>query len=177
MAVPLLLILAFALIAQLGSSERGASSAATLAGRSRESETPTSTVASHDEVVARLHSIFRVRDRAIQERNSMLLNDIYTVDCPCLEGDRKLIQGLRKNHLVWRGIKVSLVVEDIEEVNGRLWVISALVKTSSFSIEQESGALVRSVPSGHERSRFAIAKPVGQEDWLLGRASVIAERD
>jgi hypothetical protein len=176
-AVPLLIVLAFVLIAQLGSSGRGTSSAATLAGNSKESEAPTSTVSSHDEVVTRLHSIFRVRDKAIQERNPSLLKDIYTIDCPCLEGDRELIKGLRKKHLVWRGVKVSLVVEDIEQVNGRLWIINALVKTDSFNIEQESGALVRSVPSGHERSRFAIARLPGQEEWLLGRASVIAERD
>jgi hypothetical protein len=175
LAVPLFLMLAFALT-QLGPSGSDASTSTTPADKSGELESPTSTVAGRDEIVARLHSIFRVRDRAIQERNPSLLKDIYTVDCPCLKGDRALIQGLRNKGLVWSGVKVSLVVEEIEQVNDRQWIISALVKTSPFIIEQESGAKVRSIPSGAERSRFALARPVGQEKWLLGRASVIAER-
>lgn len=137
---------------------------------------PPSTAVSSDDVVARLRTIFHVRDRAIQTRNSDVLNDIYTADCPCLKGDRSLIQGLQKEGLVWRGIKVSLVIEESSRVNDRLWVVSALVKTSPFNIETESGALVRSVPSGHEHSRFALAKPVGREEWLLGQASVISGR-
>jgi hypothetical protein len=106
-----------------------------------------------------------------------MLNDIYTVDCPCLKGDRALIQELKKKGLVWRGIKVSLVVEKTEQVNSRLWIINALVKTSGFVIERESGAKVRSVPPGEERSRFALARPLDRDDWLLGQASVIAGRD
>lgn len=175
-AIPLLLLLGLVLVSQLEPKEGDASSVTALTGGSRGLEAPTSTIDTRDEVVARLHSIFRARDQAIQTRNPSILNGIYTIDCPCLKGDRALIEGLKKSGLVWRGIKVDLVVEKTEQVNERLWIISALVKTSSFNIERESGETVRSVPSGQEHSRFALARPTGQEEWLLGRASVTAER-
>lgn len=176
-ATSLLLILALTLVIQAKPGDKALSSVTTLEDESHKSEASTSPAGSRDEVVARLRAIFRVRDRAIQTRDPDVLNSIYTVDCPCLEGDRALIQGLQKKGLVWRGIKVSLVIEESTKVNDRLWVVNALVKTSPFNIEQESGALVKSVPSGHERSRFALAKPVGQERWLLGQASIIPGRD
>jgi hypothetical protein len=176
-AIALLLLLGLAVTTQLRPSEKDVASVTTLADESRQPRPHTSIADSRDEVVARLRSIFRVRDRAIQARNATILDDIYTVDCPCLKGDRALIQELKKKGLVWRGIEVSLVIENAERVNSRLWIINALVKTSPFQIERESGALVRSVPSGQERSRVALARPLGQDRWLLGQASVLAGRD
>jgi hypothetical protein len=121
--------------------------------------------------------ILRVRDRAIQTRNARLLDALYTTDCPCLEGDKELIRKLRQEQLVWRGINVSLDVQKVERVNDQLWTVSALVTTSPFEIVKESGASVRRIPQGQEISRFALARPIGQQDWLLGQASVIEERD
>jgi hypothetical protein len=125
--------------------------------------------------ITRLHEIFRVRDRAIQSRNERILSDIYTVDCPCLQGDQALIRNLRKEGLLWRGLKVSLDIEEVKQVNDRLWTVNAQVISNSFEIRRESGGLVRRVPSGREHSRFALSRPVGEQDWMLGHASVIPE--
>jgi hypothetical protein len=49
------------------------------------------------EVAERLRDILRVRDQAFQGRNFRLLEDIYTLDCPCLEGDTNAIKELVSN--------------------------------------------------------------------------------
>jgi hypothetical protein len=137
---------------------------------------PSKTIENRAEIVARLHEIFGVRDRAIETRNESLLESIYTVDCPCLEGDRNLIRRLKQENILWRGIKVSLRIDNVERVNDRLWTASALVTTAAFEIKRESGEVVRRISRGQELSRFALAKPIGQEDWLLGQASLVEER-
>ena len=173
-----LMMLAVLAITQLAQPDVGAVSSPTqLSDQTQPSPAPTSTVSPQDEVVERLHEIFRIRDKAIRTRDAILLEDIYTVDCPCLEGDRKLIGQLRRDRLVWRGIKVSLDVQEVERVNDRLWIVSALVTTSPFEILDESGTSVRTIPQGQELSRFALARPVDQRHWLLGKASVIEGRD
>jgi hypothetical protein len=173
----LLLVAVLALIGQDTRSTDGrASSATRIPDVPDRTTAPSSTIGVRDEVVARLHQIFRIRDKAIQNRNALLLEDIFTVDCPCLTGDRQLIQKLRQEKLLWRGTRVSISVEEVEQVSSRLWTISALVTTSSFDIVEESGAIIRRVPGGSEYSRFALARPVGQKNWLLGKASVIEER-
>jgi len=175
--VVLLVIAIFSLLAQPTRPEEGSGSPATTAVNEPGSNTaPSSTVGTREEVIARLHQIFRIRDQAIQARNPLPLQDIYTVDCLCLKGDQQLIGRLKEERLRWQGIKVSLDVQDIERVNDRLWIVSALVRTSSFKILRPSGATVREVPPGQEYSRFALAKPIGQEAWMLGQASVIEER-
>ena len=174
----LALLIVFTVTTRLvGPSESSASTANAVTDNLPQSTLPSTTVGTRDEVVSRLHQIFRIRDRAIQTRDTRELNNIYTIDCPCLKGDRALIDRLRKKRLVWHGIKVSLSIEGVEQVNDRLWVINALVKTSAFEIRRESGATVQRVPPGQERSRFALARPVGQDAWLLGQASVLAEHD
>jgi hypothetical protein len=137
----------------------------------------TSTTVSSEEIIARLHEIFRIRDRAIRTRNASLLEGIYTVDCPCLKGDKQLIQRLREQRLVWRGIEVTLTIKHARQVNDRLWIVNALVTTNSFEIVNESAAVVRRIPSGQESSRFALAKPVGNSSWSLGYALVTQESD
>jgi hypothetical protein len=174
----LLLVGVFTLIPQLLTSDNGQPSASTVVADQRRPLSPTtsSTIEVGDEVVGRLLQIFRVRDRAIETRNALLLEGIYTPDCPCLEGDEELIERLKREQLVWRGIKVSLDIQKVEKVNDQLWTVSALVTTSPFEIVRESGALVRRIPQGQEVSRFALARPKGQKDWLLGQASVIEGR-
>jgi hypothetical protein len=174
----LALLIIFTITTRLMSpSESSAPTASAVADDPARSTAPSTTVETRDEVVSRLHQIFRIRDRAIQTRDIQELNGIYTIDCPCLKGDQALIERLKREGLVWHGVKVSLAVEEIERVNDRLWIVDAVVKTSAFEIRRESGETVRGVPSGQERSRFALARPVGQDDWLLGQASVLAERD
>jgi hypothetical protein len=164
-------------ISQLPQSDVGAVSPSTQpSDQEQPSPTPTPTTVARDELEERLHQIFRIRDNAIKMRDAGLLEEIYTVDCPCLEGDKSLIAQLRQDQLLWRGIKVSLDVQELERVNDRLWTVTALVTTSSFEIVKESGASVRRIPQGQELSRFALARPVGQQDWLLGQASVIQGR-
>lgn len=176
-AAALLVVAAVAFIAQRASSDADASSSTTLQAGPEKSLAPSSTIGTADELVARLHEIFRIRDQAIQTRNARILSDIYTVDCPCLKGDQALIRNLRREELVWRGIKVSLDIEEVKQVNDRLWTVNAQVISNSFDIRRESGGLVRRVPSGREHSRFALSRPVGEQDWMLGHASVIPESD
>jgi hypothetical protein len=172
-----LVVAIFGLIAQPSKSTDGSASAdTTLSGR-QTTTTPKSTIGTREEVVTRIHQIFRVRDQAIQSRDPRLLNSIYTVDCPCLKGDQELIQNLRKERRIWRGVKISLSVREAEKVSDQLWTVIAVVMTSSFEITTESGVVVRRIPQGQELSRFALARPMNQEDWLLGQASVIQERD
>ena len=167
-----------ALIPQLFDSDNGVPPASTGVANQPQptSPAPSSTIDVEDEVVGRLLQIFRVRDRAIETRNALLLESIYTPDCPCRDGDEKLIQRLKREQLVWRGVRVSLDVQKVERINDQLWTVSALVTTSPFEIARESGTLVRRIPEGQEVSRFALARPNGQKDWLLGQASVIEER-
>jgi hypothetical protein len=171
-----LLSVTLVLLAQSTQPNDLVASPPTILSNSPETTNTASTIGTRQEVVTRIHQIFRVRDKAIQTRNPVLLNEIYTVDCPCLRGDQELIRGLKVDGLVWRGIKVSLDVQEVERVNDRLWTVSALVNTSSFDVMEESGALVREISPGQEYSRFALAKPIGHDDWLLGHAAVIEER-
>jgi hypothetical protein len=173
----LMLLVIFTLTTRLiGSDESDSSIATVVADDSRTSMVPSTTIATRDEVISRLHQIFRIRDQAIQTRDSRVLNGIYTVDCPCLKGDQALVRKLKDEGLMWQGVKVSLIIEDAERVNDRLWIVNALVKTSAFEIRRESGETVRIVAAGQERSRFALSRPEGQDAWLLGQASVLDER-
>jgi hypothetical protein len=160
----------------LGPDDSNVSSANVTANDPETSTVPTTTIETRVEVISRLHQIFEIRDQAIQTRNARVLNDIYTVDCPCLKGDRALIKRLKNERLIWDGVRVALVIEEVEQVNDRLWIVNALVKTSAFEIRRESGAPVRGVSPGQERSRFALARPAGKDDWLLGQVSGLAER-
>jgi hypothetical protein len=129
-----------------------------------------------DQLVSRLHQILKVRDQAVKSRNASLLNGIYTVDCPCLKGDRQLIGNLRRDGLVWRGVNISLDVQGTERLSDRLWAINAVITTSPFEIVKESGEVVKRIPGGQELSRFALAKIDGEQEWLLGQASVVEAR-
>ena len=56
---------------------------------------------SRAEIVARLKSILKTRDEAFRNRAAGMLNDVYTVDCPCLEGDRNAIRNSRPTTITW----------------------------------------------------------------------------
>ena len=123
------------------------------------------------EVVARLKEILKVRDKAFHDRNPRLLSAVYTVDCPCLEGDTNAIKELvgRNYHLIGGG--TSIRVRRVERVNSRLWLVIADFDSAPLRIETKSGDLVRQEPAGSDLFQFALAKPVDATEWLLGRAS------
>jgi hypothetical protein len=171
------IVTALVVVYLLMSREEGSGSSAKTGvaevGTTTASQTTTRDV--RDEVVSRLHRIFQVRDQAITSRNASLLNEIYTVDCPCLEGDRRLIENLRRDQLMWRGVSISLDIRGTERLSDRLWTVNAVITTSPFEIVKESGEVVKRIPGGQELSRFALARVDGEE-WLLGKASVVEAR-
>jgi hypothetical protein len=128
------------------------------------------------EVVARLKEILKVRDRALETRNASLLSSIYTVDCPCLQGDKDAIRRLKQSHQVWRGVATSISVQKLERVNDRLWIVNALFVAGPFQVENEAGDLIRTTPGERNLTRFALARPVGYQEWLLGHVSLIERR-
>jgi hypothetical protein len=136
----------------------------------------TTTIDTETEVVARLREILRVRDEALETRNAGLLSTIYTVDCPCLQGDRDAIRRLKQNHEVWRGVSTSISVENLEQVNDRVWIVNALFVAAPFQVENETGDPIRKTPGERNLTRFALARPVGRAEWLLGHVSLIERR-
>ena len=135
--------------------------------------TTATTVSTRTEVTSRLREILETRDRALLARNARLLSGIYTTDCECLEDGQALIQKLRKENILWKGVRTEIEIRSTEEVNDRLWIVVATVRTPSVRIETEAGSLVRVVPPERNLVRFALAKPHNEQDWLLGHASTL----
>jgi hypothetical protein len=131
----------------------------------------TTTLDPRTEVVARLREILKVRDKALRDRNAGLLSAVYTVDCPCLEGDTNAIKELVGKNYRLRGGATSIRVRRVERVTSRLWLVTADFDSAPLRIETESGELVRQEPAGSDLFQFALAKPVDATKWLLGRAS------
>jgi hypothetical protein len=136
-------------------------------------EITTTTLSSRSEVVARLQEILRIRAEAYRSRDANLLESIYTADCPCLESDRRRIQQLLRDSVIWRGVSTTIRVTKAEPVNDRLWIVTGIIDGAEFRIERESGVLVREVPKAQDLGRFALTRPMDQAVWLLGRASFI----
>jgi hypothetical protein len=135
----------------------------------------TTTLDPKTEVVARLREILRVRDRALVSRNASLLDDIYTVDCNCLKDGRAAIQQLREEKVVWKGLSTSLTVQKTQRVNDRLWEVIGVLSTPPVQVENETGGLLRTVPPERNQLRFALAKPIDADEWLLGHVSLLNE--
>jgi len=133
----------------------------------------TTTLNDRSRVIVRLQEIFTIRAEAYQSRDASLLEGIYTTDCPCLESDRRRIQQLVRDHIVWRAPSTSIRATKAEPVSDQLWIVTAIVDGAPFRIEKESGELIREAPRAQDLGRFALAKPVGQAEWLLGRASFL----
>jgi hypothetical protein len=135
---------------------------------------PSSTNAKLDtrsEVVARLREILKIRDQAFQNRDPGMLVNHYTVDCPCLEGDKNAIRELSENHYHVEGGATSIEVKRVEQVNNRLWLVVADFRSASLRIEAEDGRLIREEPAGSDLFQFALSKSAGSGDWLLGQAT------
>jgi hypothetical protein len=159
--------------AVISRDSKSASPSATSNAAESSTTTTSAMVSTRTEVTSRLREILAIRDRALLERDAQLLSGVYTIDCECLEDGKALIQQLRKQNVIWKGVKTNIDIRSAEEVNGRLWIVIATVGTPSVRIETEAGRLVRIVPPERNLVRFALAKPQNEEEWLLGHASTI----
>lgn len=131
----------------------------------------TTTLDTRTEVTHRLVEILKIRDRAFKERESQLLKDIYTVDCPCLEGDGNAIKELVDNDYHMLGGVTSIKLRRVSRASERLWLIVADFRSAPLRIETKDGKLIREEPGGSELFQFALSKPNGFREWLLGRAT------
>jgi hypothetical protein len=124
-----------------------------------------------DEVVERLRQILQVRDKAFRERNAAILTSLYTTDCPCLEGDRNAIRELTENNYHVVGGTTSVRVRRVERVTDRAWLVIADFRSAPLRIEAEDNRLIREEPAGSDLFQFALSKPTGSQEWLLGQAT------
>jgi hypothetical protein len=168
----LVVIAAVTVLMTRGDGEAAGSPTPTMPSPPQPTASPTTTtIDPQTEVVARLREILRVRDQALHDRNAGLLSAVYTVDCPCLEGDTNAIEELMGKNYRLVGGATSIRVRRIERVTGRLWLVIADFKSAPLRIETEDGEVVRQEPAGSDLFQFALAKPVDATEWLLGRAS------
>jgi hypothetical protein len=113
----------------------------------------------------------KIRDEAFRERDAEILDDVYTSDCPCLEGDRNAIRELVNNNYHMVGGATSIQVRKASQINKKLWVVIADFRSAPLQIETEDNKLVREEPAGSDLFQFALARPTGSTEWLLGRAT------
>ncbi len=132
---------------------------------------PTTTQNTREEVIERLREILSIRDRAFRERKTGLLKEIYTVDCPCLEGDKNAIDELVTSNYHMVGGATSIRVHRVSQVNARLWLVIADFQSAPLRIETDDNKLVRQEPRGSDLFQFALSKPASSSEWLLGRAT------
>jgi hypothetical protein len=129
------------------------------------------TLNSRVEVIERLRNILKIRDEAFRERDAEILDDVYTSDCPCLEGDRNAIRELVNNNYHMVGGATSIQVREASQINKKLWSVIADFRSAPLQIETEDNKLVREEPAGSDLFQFALARPTGSTEWLLGRAT------
>ena len=122
------------------------------------------------EIVERLKGILKTRDEAFRNRTASKLNGIYTVDCPCLEGDKNAIKELTSNDYHVVGGTTSIHVRKVDQVTERLWLVIADFRSAPLRVESQDGKLIREEPAGSDLFQFALSKPIGSAEWLLGQA-------
>jgi hypothetical protein len=174
LGVSLLLIASLAAIFIRVDDNSGVSDA-TLSSPSSETAATTTESNTRTVVVERLKDILRIRDQAFRDNNPGILRDIYTVDCPCLEGDGNAIEELVANHYHIVGGSTSIRVRRVEQVSERLWLVVADFRSARLRIEAKDGKLIREEPAGNDLYQFALAKPTGSAKWLLGKATAYRE--
>jgi hypothetical protein len=150
--------------------------AATRTQSSIDSSPATTTLDARTEVIERLRKILGIRDKAFRERDAKVLEKVYTVDCPCLEGDRNAIQELVANNYHIVGGGTSIRIHRASRVSSQLWLIVADFRSAPLRIEAEDRRLIREEPGGSDLFQFALAKPAGSSEWLLGRATAYEDR-
>ena len=177
LAVGLVAILSAALVlAVLLTRDDGRMERATLPPPSTATIPTTTSLDSRTELTGRLVEILKIGDRAFQDRDSEVLKDIYTGDCPCLEGDQNAIQELIENDYRMIGGATSLRLHRVSKASARLWLIIADFRSAPLRIEGKDGRLIREEPAGSELFQFALSKPNGSNEWLLGRATAYRDR-
>jgi hypothetical protein len=173
-ALVLVALLVAALVIR-GGDDDVVGTAPTLTPSSSEAVAPSSTVNPRAEIVARLREILRIRDKAFRDRDAKVLNNIYTSDCPCLEGDRNAIRELQTKNYNIVGGATSIRVRRVERVSGRLWLVIADFRSAPVRVESEEEKLIREEPAGSDLFQFAMSKPTDSNEWLLGRAMAYQE--
>ena len=129
------------------------------------------TLETRAEVVESLRRILAIRDKAFRERNAEILESVYTVDCPCLEGDRNAINELTANNYHMVGGTTSVRIREANRVDARLWLVVADFRSAPLRIEAEDNKLIRQESGGSDLFQFALSRPAGSSEWLLGRAT------
>jgi hypothetical protein len=150
--------------------------AATRTQSSIDSSPATTMLDARTEVIERLRKILGIRDKAFRERDAKVLEKVYTVDCPCLEGDRNAIQELVANNYHIVGGGTSIRIHRASQVSSQLWLIVADFRSAPLRIEAEDRRLIREEPGGSDLFQFALARPAGSSEWLLGRATAYEDR-
>ena len=121
LALGLVTILTVAVIlAVLITREDGQVTRPTLAPSSTAVIPTTTTLDTRTELTRRLVEILKIRDKAFQERDRQILKGVYTVDCPCLEGDGNAIQELVDNNYHIVGGATSIRLRRVSRVSERL---------------------------------------------------------
>jgi hypothetical protein len=167
-----ILLVAALLTAVLLSREEDAErTAPTVRQSSANASTTSTTLEARAEVIERLREILEVRDKAFHERDAKVLEDVYTVDCPCLEGDRNAINELTANNYHIVGGTTSIEIRRANQVNVRLWLVIADFRSAPLRIEAQDNRLVREEAGGSDLFQFALSKPAGSNEWLLGGAT------
>jgi hypothetical protein len=123
------------------------------------------------EVLERLRQILQIRDKAFRDRDADILEKFYTSDCPCLEGDRNAIEELIDNDYHIVGGTTSIQVRRVERVSDRAWLVIADFRSAPLRIEGKDDQLIREEPEGSDLFQFALSKPTGSDELLLGRAT------
>lgn len=135
--------------------------------------TSDNTRTSRGRIVSRLEEILQAREAAYHFRNTELLREIYSEDCPCLANDKQAIDELIETNRIWAEIETSINVRSTKEVNDRLWIVVALFSSKSLRVETEGGKLVKTEPPGSDLFEFTLVKPHGGHDWLLGFVTIL----
>jgi hypothetical protein len=159
------------ILAVLVTREDSRATRSSLAPSSSAASPTTTTLDTRSELAGRLEEILRIRDRAFQDRDSQILKDIYTIDCPCLEGDGNAIQELIDNDYHVVGGATSIRLHRASRASARLWLLIADFRSAPLRIETDDGRLIREEPGGSELFQFALSRPSGSNEWLLGRAT------
>ena len=65
----------------------------------------------------------------------------------------------------------SVRIREVNRVSARLWLVIADFRSAPLRIEAEDNRLIRQESGGSDLFQFALSKPAGANEWLLGRAT------
>lgn len=70
------------------------------------------------------------------------------------------------------GGTTSVQIRKANQVSARLWLVVADFRSAPLRIEAEGNKLIRKESGGSDLFQFALSKPAGSSEWILGRATV-----